>query len=112
MFTEISLRSGLDSVETVAEVHLVEIQLEDLILRVRTLDPLGENQFLQLSAERFIRRQKALARELLSDRAAALRRAAMPDVCERGRPDAHEVESVVIVEALVFDRDECPDQMW
>ena len=75
------------------------------------LDPLGENQLLELAADRLVRRQKALTRELLRDRAAALRGAPVPDVGHRRGADADEIEAVVIVEPLILDGDERLDEM-
>ena len=83
MLAEVAARRRLDAVEAVAEVHLVQIQLEDLVLRVRRSMRAGEDQLLQLAADRLVRRQEALPRELLRDRAAALRGAAVAEVGER-----------------------------
>ncbi len=65
----------------------------------------GENQFLNLAPVGLVGREEALACELLRDRAAALRQAAAPDVGQHRGADPHGVEAVVIVEALVFDRE-------
>jgi hypothetical protein len=99
-------RCRLDAVETVAEVHLVQIQLEDLFLRELAFEPRGHDNFLQFAADRFVAREKALSRELLRDRAAALRGAAFTQVGERRAHDAHEVNARVIVKPLVLNRQE------
>ena len=46
---EVAARGGLGAVQAVAEVHLVEVKLEDLVLRVHPLDADGEGDFPDLS---------------------------------------------------------------
>ena len=103
MDTEIPARRRFDAIQTVAEVHLVEIQLEDLLFRELTLDAGGENRFLQLAAIRLVARKEALPRELLGNGAAAFGAAPFAHVAERSRSDADEVDAGVIEEALIFD---------
>ena len=45
---EVSAGRRFSAVETVAEIDLVQIELEDLILRIHALDPPGEGDFLDL----------------------------------------------------------------
>ena len=51
-----------------AEIVLVEVHLEDFILRVRTLQLDGRQGFLDLARNRDLVHVKQIARELLSDR--------------------------------------------
>jgi hypothetical protein len=106
VFVEVAARCGLGAVQTVTEIDLVQVQLENLFLGVRALDPLRDNQLLELAANRLIRRQKALTRELLRERAPALRDTPVTHVGQRRRADTHEVESVMVVKPLVFNVDE------
>ena len=106
VLAEVAARRRFDAVQTVAEIHLVQVELEDLRLAVDALDARREDQFLDFAAIRLVRRQKALTRELLGDRAAALRLPPVPDVGQRRGGDADEVEAAVIVEPLILDRDE------
>src|SRR5438093_958283 len=82
----------LDPVRAVAEVHLVAVDREDLFFRVALLDLNGEDRFLDLALDRFFARQPELvaqvARDLLGERARALRGAALDDVGDRGGEDA------------------------
>src|SRR6185503_20408279 len=50
-FSEVLLRGRLDTVGAVAEVDLVEIQLEDAILRVSRFDAARDLDLLQLAGE-------------------------------------------------------------
>ena len=51
-------------------------------------------------------REETLARELLGERAAALRRAMHAQIVHRRGGNAHEIDAAVVVEALVFDGDD------
>ena len=108
---EVTARRCLDAVQTVAEVDLVQIQLEDFVLGERALEPPREDQFLQLPADGLVRRQEALPRELLRDRAAALRGAAVAKVGDRRSRHAADVEAAVIVEPLIFDGEDRVDEV-
>ena len=58
-----------------------------------------------------VRRQEALARKLLRKRASALCGAPVSNIRESGGDDAKKVEAIVIVEPLIFDRDQCVKQI-
>ena len=103
---EVAARGRFRAVEAIAEIHLVQIDLENLVLAVELLDPLRENRFAQFAAKRLVAREKADARELLRDRARAFGRAALADVGEHGADDADAVDAVVVVETRVFDSDD------
>ena len=108
---EIAESRRFGAVQAVAEIHLVQIHLENLVLPVELLDPLRENRLAHLAAQRLVAREEADARELLRDRARALRRAPLRDVREHGAHDADAVDAVVVVEARVLDRDDGIAQM-
>ena len=84
MLAEVAARGGLDAVQAVAEVDLVQIQLEDLLLGVEVLDVRREDDFLQLPAICLVAREEALSRELLRDRAAAFGAPALLKVPQDG----------------------------
>ncbi len=67
--------------------------------------------FLQLARDCALLRQEEVLGELLRQRRAALRHAAVHDIGDGGARDAVRVDSVMIVEAPVFDRDEGPWQV-
>ena len=74
---EVSARGRFGAVEPVAEVDLVQIDLENLVLAVELLDPLRENRFAHLAAKRLVAREEADSRQLLRNRARAFGRAAL-----------------------------------
>ena len=106
MLSEVAARGRFNAVETVAEIDLVEVELENLRLAVDPLDSRREDQLLDFAAIRLVRRQEALTRELLGDRAAALRLPPVSDVGDGRGGDPHEIEPAVIVEPLILDRDQ------
>ena len=75
----------------------------ELLGSLTVLDPISEDQLLQLAANRLIRRQETLTCELLRDRARALRRPPVANVGKRGGDDPFEIESVMFVEPLILD---------
>ena len=102
VLAEVAERRRLGTVESIAEVHLVEIQLENLILRVGALELCGDEHLLDLARERLVGRQETLPGELLGDRASALRPAPLPEVGENRAEHAHRIHAPVIVEPLVL----------
>jgi hypothetical protein len=111
VLAEVAKRCRLHAVESVAEIDLVEIQLENLVLRELVLETRRHHDLLQLAAIRLVSRQEALTRELLRDRAAALRRASFPEVGKGGAGHADQVHTSMIVEALILHRDDCLHQI-
>ncbi len=103
LLAEVDLGGRLHAVGAVAEVHGVEVALEDLVLRVVVLDPPRQQCLAHLAVDRFLRRQQRVLDQLLRDR-----RAALPDVTRRdvGGERAHgaaQVDAVVLPEAIVLD---------
>ena len=104
---EVGPRRRLDAVGAVAEVDLVEVVAEDLLLgpparevvRERGLAELLEDRALVLGGERELH-------ELLRDRRGALQRLAGGDVLDGRAGDAAQVDAAVGVEAAVLDRDD------
>ena len=105
-FAEVAARGRFRAIEAVAEIHLVQIDFENLVLAVELLDALRENRFPQFAAKRLVTRKKADARKLLRDGARAFGRAALADVGEHGANDANAVDAVVLVETPVFYSDD------
>ena len=107
---EVEPRRRLDAVGAVAEVHLVAVDREDLLLRVPLLDLDREDRFANLALEGLLVGQAELilevARELLGQRAGALRAPPLDDVGERRDEDAPDVDAEVAVELGVLGRDD------
>ncbi len=69
---EVRLRRRLDAVAVPPEEDLVEVQLEDLFLGERRLDPVGEDRLLELADIADLAVQQQVLRHLLGDRRRAL----------------------------------------
>jgi hypothetical protein len=85
----------------VAEVHLIAVHPEDLVLRVAFLDLNREERFLDFSFRGLIVSQEQLARQLLRQRAGAVH-APAHDVVDERDDDAGNAQTEVLIEAVVF----------
>src|SRR5439155_16333579 len=63
---------GLDAIRALAEIDLVQVHLEDAVLRVPTLELEGEYGLFQLPLDAFVRSEKEHLGELLGDGASTL----------------------------------------
>ena len=99
-------RRGGDAVVTQAEIDLVEIEFEDLVLRISRLDPEREQHFANLTLERALVGQKEVLGDLLRDGRGALHAAIALDQDHGRADDAFRIDTGVAVEILVFRRDE------
>ena len=96
---EVEARGGADPVDVVPEEDLVQVELEDLVLRVVLLDALGERQLLELARKRYVVGAERVLHELLRDRRAALGDLAGADVLDQRAERRGQVERAVFVEA-------------
>ena len=117
---EVSLRGGLDTVGDRAEGGDVEVTREDFVLRLGLLQCQRVLDFAQLALSGLLGRCAHLVRValevaalcqrvthvLLGDRRSALA-AAVAQVRHERTSDTRGIDTVVLVEALIFDRDDC-----
>ena len=101
-FAEEGSRGRLHPEGAVAEVDLVQVHLEDAVLRIAALELDGEHRFLELAVETSIGGEEEHLGELLRDGAAALHDAAAPEVLIHGARDTHGIDAEVGVEACVL----------
>ena len=103
---EVRASGLLDPVRPVPEVDRVEVRGEDPVLAPALLELPRERGFANLPRERLLVADVRVLHELLRDRRAALDDALLAHVLpERARHAVH-VDSVVLEEALVLDRDD------
>ena len=101
-FVEIIQRGGGDAVIAEAEIDLVQVKLEDLVLRIGALNAEGEQRLLDLALERaFVGQEKVLG-DLLRDRRGALDVLVALHEHEGRAQDAFRIDAGVMVEILVF----------
>ncbi|EPZ87359.1 hypothetical protein BURCENK562V_C1174 [Burkholderia cenocepacia K56-2Valvano] len=105
VLAEVHARRGRETVRSLAEIDLVHVQLEDLVLRQGLLDLVREQHFVDLARVGLLARQEEVARDLHRDRARALARAAVHQVGHARAQDADEIDAAVLVEAVVLDRE-------
>ncbi len=102
---EVVDRCGGDAVSAAAEIDLIEIELEDAVLRQRLLDAQRQQRLLDLAIERDLARQQEVLGDLLGDRRCADRAAVRADaleIGERGTHDRGQVDPGMGVEVLVL----------
>jgi hypothetical protein len=109
--SKIAARRGLHTVESVPEIDLVQIHLEDLVLLELPFDVAGEDDLLELAAVGLVTRQEALPCQLLSDGAAALRTPAGFEIAHHRRRDPDRIHAAVLEKSLILDRDHRLDQV-
>ncbi len=99
-------RHRLDAVHAAAQVHAVQIELEDLLLRELLFEEQRKNGFLGLAHRRPLVRQEQRARQLLRERAAAFQAAAAACVAPHRARRPDRVDAEMVVEAVIFDCDD------
>ena len=105
-FAEVALACCLHAIGAGAEIDAVEIKLENFGLGVLALQPERQFDFLQFALEGALLGQEQVLGQLLGERRAALRHAAMQDVGDRRAQNAPGVDAEMRIEAPVLDGDE------
>src|SRR5213079_2930063 len=106
---EVPARGGLDSVEAVPQIDLVQVQLEDAILRELVFDLARQHELPQLPPDRargsdLLREH--IAGELHGDGARPFARAEGAQVAPERAQHAAKIDPAVLVEAAVLDGEE------
>jgi hypothetical protein len=97
----IRLRRRLDPVRAAPEIDRVEIGVEDLVLGIELLEPVGDHRLADLAGDLALRVEVHLLDELLGDRRAPLQVVAL-GVVEQGPDGRGQIDAAVLVEALVL----------
>ena len=80
------------------EIDLVHVHLENLFLRIITLELKSKQQFAQFPGERFLLRKEEDFRQLLRDGRAAFDDAAVTKVGDQGARDAFQIDAPMLKE--------------
>jgi hypothetical protein len=99
---EIDLRGRGETVGTLSEEDLVDVQLEDLVLAQIVLDLERQQRFVELAGIGLFRRKEEVLRHLLGNRRCPLPLAAAHQVGVQGAQDALRIDAAVLIEALVL----------
>src|SRR5262249_51649557 len=106
---EIKQRRRRNPISAEAEVDFIEIELENLLLRIGPLDLERQQRLLDLARERNLVGEKEVLGDLLGDRGGALRPLVRSEVLQvepPGAGDAVEIKAGMLVEILVFGGNE------
>ena len=106
VLAEVELRCRLEAVHSAAEVDLVAVEREDLLLGKCALDLDGEIGFLHLAGSGAVGGEEEIAGKLHGERGGSLRAARGAQVVPQRSGDAKDVDAPVGIEVLVFDRDD------
>ena len=102
-FAEVALCRRFHAVGPRAEIDAIEIELENLCLRVFVFEPKREHHLLQFARDRAFLRQGQIFGELLGDSRSALCGVAVQDVTDGGAQNAPWIDAVMGIEAAVLD---------
>ena len=102
---EVAAGGCLSAIQPVAEIDLIQIQLEDFFLRIQPFDADRQRDFLELSPVLFFPGEKTLPGQLLGDGAASLGHAAVAEVCPGGPHDSPGVVPSMVLKPLILERD-------
>ncbi len=106
VFGEEKLRGGFETVHAVAEVDLVAVKGEDLLLGEGALDLDGEIGFLHFAGGGALGGEEEVAGQLHGERGGALGASVGADVMPDRADDAEGIDAPVGLEALVFNGDD------
>ena len=106
MLAEVKLGSGFKAVHSAAQINLIAVEGENLLLGEGALDLNGEKRFLDFARRGAFRGEKEVARQLHGERGSALSAAVAADVVPRGTGDTEYIDAPMRLEALVFNGDD------
>ncbi|MNZ35861.1 hypothetical protein D3C78_532680 [compost metagenome] len=108
----VHLRGGIDAVGAVAQVDLVHVQLEDLVLGQLALDLQGQQNLVGLAREAALAGEEEVLRHLHGDGTAAGLDMAGFHQLGRGAHQAAGVDTIVVEEIVVLGRQKRLDELW
>jgi len=106
VLAEVKLRGSLEAVHSVAEVDLVAVEGENLLLGEGAFDLDGEVRLLELAGGGALRREKQVARQLHGQGGCALGASMAAQVVPERPADAEDIDAPVGLEAFVFNGDD------
>src|SRR5882757_10263394 len=113
LFGEVVLRRLPDSVDTflpaLPEVDIVNIVFQNFVFRVAALGDIGHQRFLDLALVAALASQEKILHELLSERRSALTHMARGQIDVAGLDGADQVDSMMLVEAVILSSEDRVD---
>src|SRR3954470_10880210 len=105
-FFEVELGGRLKAIDAVAEIDLIRVECENLLLGETTLNLDGQQSFLNFSVKRAVGGKEQVTGKLHGQRGRALNSTPGKNVSVGGAGDAPNINSPVTVKVLVFDRNQ------
>ena len=105
-FAEIAARGHLHAPRAAPEVSGIEVELENLRLAQRVLEPRGDDHLADLALIGDVLADQEILHDLLRDGRAALRPARLGEIADEGADDAALVDAVMLEETPVLGGDE------
>jgi hypothetical protein len=105
VLAEVVFRSGLKPIHALAEIDLVGVQGEYLLLGKCPLDLNGEKNFLQLAAEGLLAGQKKITRQLHGQGGSALSAAIRGQIVIGSAQHTKDVDPPMALEVLILNGD-------
>ena len=93
---------GGKTISALAQIDLVEVQLQNLVFAQRLLDFVGQQGFVEFTSERTLAAQVEVFGNLLRNRTGTGLHASGHDIADCGARHAPNVYAPVVVEAFVF----------
>src|ERR1700722_3611912 len=103
VFGKGELRGGFKALHAAAEINLISVECEDLLLGEGAFNLNGEVGFLQFSSSGALGGEKEVARQLHGQRGRALDAAVAAQIVKHRAGDAQDIDAPVRLEALVFN---------
>ncbi len=110
VLAEVEPRRRFDAVGAVPEVHLIRVELEDLVLREVLLDVDRQEHLVDLAAKALLGREEDLLGELLRQRRRPFDLLAGDEVLQAGAEDRFRIDAAVVVEVGILGGDDGVDQ--
>ena len=108
---EIMQRCSAQAIHIIAKIDVRQISSEDFILRQSSLEPKGDEHLPPFARQAALRGQEGKFRQLLRDRASALRYATAKSVGPKSTRKAARVDAPMRIKAAIFDRQKRLDNM-
>ena len=97
---------GVDTVGTVSEVDLVQVQLENLVFAKKLFHAASEDGFSQLSTEGLFIGKETVAGQLHGNGAGTLTETHGTQISEERSQHSSSIDTVVLVESTILDGDD------
>ena len=104
---KIALRRRLDPIVTIGKIHIIEVELQNILFGIFLFQFYRNIHFLDLSFPGLFVGKKDRTRQLLGNGTSALGHLTVLDHGDHGTHNAPVINSLVLVKALILGTDDC-----